>query len=121
MSAAEKHTVDDSESATLKSATGSLQNDKAREAGSMREGSQVETRTADPSADKDNGELKRVHSTAKEAKDELTRVMTSGEGVEYPTGLKLNLISLALCLSVFLMALVRTLTYISDQRLTMLL
>jgi hypothetical protein len=32
--------------------------------------------------------------------------MTSGEGIEYPTGVKLGLISLALCLSVFLMALV---------------
>jgi hypothetical protein len=52
-------------------------------------------------------ELKKVAS-AKEAQAELTKIMTSGEGVEYPTGVKLNLISLALCLSVFLMALDNT-------------
>jgi hypothetical protein len=52
-------------------------------------------------------ELKKVVS-AKEAQAELTKIMTSGEGVEYPTGVKLNLISLALCLSVFLMALDNT-------------
>lgn len=34
--------------------------------------------------------------------------MTSGEGIEYPTGVRLGLISLALCLSVFLMALDNT-------------
>jgi hypothetical protein len=38
--------------------------------------------------------LKKVMS-AKEAQAELSKIMTSGEGVEYPTGLKLNLISLA--------------------------
>lgn len=50
-------------------------------------------------------ELHRVKSS-KEAAAELQKVLTSGEGVEYPTGMKLGLISLALCLSVFLMALV---------------
>lgn len=45
--------------------------------------------------------------SAKEAREELNRVMTSGEGVEYPSGIKLGLVTLALCLSVFLMALVR--------------
>lgn len=43
--------------------------------------------------------------SAKEAQAELTKIMTSGEGIEYPTGMKLGLISMALCLSVFLMAL----------------
>jgi hypothetical protein len=37
---------------------------------------------------------------------DLSKVKTSETGVEYPHGLKLGLISLALCLSVFLMALV---------------
>jgi hypothetical protein len=44
------------------------------------------------------------------AKEKLvgpSKVMTTGEGVEYPTGIKLGLVTLALCLSVFLMALVR--------------
>ena len=37
---------------------------------------------------------------------DLSKVKTSETGVEYPHGVKLGLISLALCLSVFLMALV---------------
>ena len=37
---------------------------------------------------------------------ELKQIQTSESGIEYPSGLRLNLISLALCLSVFLMALV---------------
>ncbi|TVY20392.1 Efflux pump aflT [Lachnellula arida] len=48
--------------------------------------------------------LRNVDS-AKEAQAELTKIMTNGEGPEYPTGMKLGLISMALCLSVFLMAL----------------
>jgi hypothetical protein len=40
------------------------------------------------------------------AKNELRKIQTSEEGVEYPKGAKLGLITLALCLSVFLMALV---------------
>lgn len=35
----------------------------------------------------------------------LRETLTREDGVEYPTGLKLGLISLALCLSVFLIAL----------------
>jgi len=53
------------------------------------------------------GTLKKV-STAKEAQAELNRIMSSGEGIDYPSGLKLALISIALCLSVFLMALDNT-------------
>jgi hypothetical protein len=52
-------------------------------------------------------EFKRVMS-AKDAQAELTRIMTSGDDHEYPTGMKLALISLALCLAVFLMALDNT-------------
>jgi hypothetical protein len=51
-------------------------------------------------------ELHKVTSAKDAAEVELTRIMTSGDGVEYPTGAKLQLICLALCLSVFLMALV---------------
>ncbi|TGO82211.1 hypothetical protein BPOR_0889g00040 [Botrytis porri] len=50
-------------------------------------------------------ELKKTKSAAEIQQEELNRVHTSPEGVEYPTGVKLQLISLALCLSVFLMAL----------------
>lgn len=93
----EKPTMDDSASETLKSASPSV---VGKAEASAREGSQT------PTGEEKAAELHRVHSTTKDVKDEMTRVMTSGEGVEYPTGLKLNLISLALCLSVFLMALV---------------
>ncbi|KAM0141360.1 hypothetical protein ACHAP3_002222 [Botrytis cinerea] len=56
--------------------------------------------------DNDNPiELKKTKSAADIQQEELNRVHTSAEGVEYPTGVKLQLISLALCLSVFLMAL----------------
>lgn len=98
----------DSASDTLKSASPSV-DEKAREADdSVREGSQSPTPDPEPTVSNkearvstDSG-LRRVHSTTKDVQDELTRVMTSGEGIEYPTGVKLSLISLALCLSVFL-------------------
>jgi hypothetical protein len=64
--------------------------------------------------------LKKVMSAA-EAQAELSKVMTSGEGVEYPTGLKLNLISLALCLSVFLMALDNTIIATASASYSILL
>jgi hypothetical protein len=64
-------------------------------------------------------ELKRAVS-AKEAQAELTKIMTSGEGVEYPTGMKLNLISLALCLSVFLMALDNTIVSFTPNQVFLL-
>jgi hypothetical protein len=49
-----------------------------------------------------------LHTEAEKADlgHDLKQVQTSESGIEYPTGLRLNLISLALCLSVFLMALV---------------
>jgi hypothetical protein len=110
MTVPEKPTMDDSASETLKSTSPSVNNEKAREADdSVRQGSQTpDLRPTVSNVDHVNneGELRKVHSTTKEAQDELTRVMTSGEGIEYPTGVKLSLISLALCLSVFLIALV---------------
>jgi len=44
--------------------------------------------------------------TAEIGGHDLSKIKTSETGVEYPSGLKLGLITLALCLSVFLMALV---------------
>jgi len=61
--------------------------------------------------------LKKVMSAA-EAQAELSKIMTSGDGVEYPTGIKLNLISLALCLSVFLMALDNTIIATAIPKIT---
>lgn len=51
-------------------------------------------------------ELKKTTSAREVQAEELQRINTSGEDVEYPTGIKLALITLALCMSVFLMALV---------------
>jgi len=62
-------------------------------------------------------ELSRTKSAA-QAQEELNRIMTSGEGVEYPTGMKLRLISLALCLSVFLMALDNTIIATAIPKIT---
>lgn len=100
---------DDSRSETLKSASPSFE-EKAK----------VET-SAEPSRSQSpfpeqtsihNG-VQRVVSS-KEAQAELTKIMTSGEGIEYPTGIKLHLISLALCLAVLLIALVCKQTSSSD-------
>lgn len=66
-----------------------------------------EATTSAQEGDNNNAiELNRTRSAADVQQEELNRVMTSADGVEYPTGVKLQLISLALCLSVFLMALV---------------
>ncbi|KAE9381430.1 putative HC-toxin efflux carrier [Stipitochalara longipes BDJ] len=115
----------DSASDTLKSASPSV-NEKAREAeDSVREGTQSPTPDPEPTnisnkearVSTDSG-LRKVHSTTKDVQDELTRVMTSGEGIEYPTGVKLSLISLALCLSVFLMALDNTIIATAIPKIT---
>ncbi|KAG0650946.1 Aspyridones efflux [Hyphodiscus hymeniophilus] len=79
------------------------------------------TRSPSPVPFEEDHGLKQVTSkamSAKEAQEELTKVMTSGEGVEYPTGMKLNLISLALCLSVFLMALDNTIIATAIPKIT---
>ena len=77
------------------------------------------TRSPSPAPTHENkeAELQKTMSVA-EAQKELSRVMTSGDGVEYPTGLKLNLISLALCLSVFLMALDNTIIATAIPKIT---
>ena len=65
------------------------------------------TPIADPVS---NGNGSKQVSSTKEAQN---KVMATEENVEYPTGIKLGLISLALCLSVFLMALVCTVHYLT--------
>ncbi len=110
--------VDDSTSETLKSANPSIDEKAAEAENSIREGSQSPEPTVSNAnnaarVSTDSG-LRKVRSTTKDVEEELTRVMTSGEGVEYPTGVKLSLITLALCLSVFLMALV-CVAHVSSQ------
>lgn len=96
----EKDTGNYSTSETLKETSPSM-SDKA----SVHSQSAVAEKTTSAEPPKDGTKLKKVMSAA-EAQAELNRVMSTGEGVEYPTGVRLGLITLALCLSVFLMALV---------------
>lgn len=49
--------------------------------------------------------LAKVQTARTQNGDALHQIQTREDGSEYPTGLKLGLISLALCLSVFLIAL----------------
>lgn len=96
-----KFNPNDSTTETLKSASPSL-NEK-----SSSHQDEAEPTSSRPVSGDQHHDLKKVMS-AKQAQEELNRVMTSGEGIEYPTGAKLGLITMALCLSVFLMALVST-------------
>ncbi|KAJ5032371.1 uncharacterized protein L3040_008976 [Drepanopeziza brunnea f. sp. 'multigermtubi'] len=64
-----------------------------------------------------NKELSAVNVEDSKA-DSLTRINTSSEGTEYPTGVKLGLISLALCLSVFLIALDNTIIATAIPKIT---
>ena len=96
-------TTSDSASDTLKSVSQSMSKKyPGREVEvSIHEGSQL------PPRDVSLRDGKQDVTTSSESDVEVTRIRTSSENVEYPTGVKLNLISLALCLSVFLVALVR--------------
>lgn len=97
----------DNASTLRKSPTPSL-NEKAVATGSIssREGSSSPTpSTTKNGVHEQHNALEKVTTTRSiksvaEAQKDLDRIMTSGEGVEYPTGAKLALISLALCLSV---------------------
>jgi hypothetical protein len=94
------------DSSTLKSGSPSIDEKPRIEA---EESSRQGSRSPSPAPSVKNEqhgepELRKVASV-KEAQAELNRIMTSGEGIEYPTGVKLGLISMALCFSVFLIAL----------------
>jgi hypothetical protein len=106
----EKHSKMEDTSSSLSSPTVSLTEKTLEAEQSTREATRSPTPAPSVRAEEAPG-LKKV-SSVKEAQAELTKIMTSGEGVEYPTGVKLNLISLALCLSVFLMALDNTIVSI---------
>lgn len=93
------------DASTLKSGTPSFDEKRAEKVEETRLGSSDSTvpstkETAPESTTKaHDGDLAKVMSvkSAKEVTEEMNRIMTSGEGVEYPTGAKLGLISLALC------------------------
>jgi len=61
-----------------------------------------------PAADPEkNAELARQATAVSKTGQSIAQRLTREDGTEYPTGVKLSLIILALCLSVFLMALGR--------------
>lgn len=75
------------------------------------------TTTAPPSVhektkeqQQEQAQAQEFYATERDEKEaaglDLHQIKTSESGIEYPIGLKLGLITLALCLSVFLMALV---------------
>ena len=64
-----------------------------------------DTVQADEAAAERHNDLAKAPTAASKAGQSIKTVPTRDDGTEYPTGVKLGLISLALCLSVFLMAL----------------
>ncbi|OGE55021.1 hypothetical protein PENARI_c005G12229 [Penicillium arizonense] len=111
----EKKSRDDSVTKMLSSSSPRL-GEKGAPAEAEKQGS-VRSNAPTTPAKKDGHNLDKVVS-AKEAHAKLNRVMTSGEGVEYPTGIKLGLVTLALCLSVFLMALDNTIIATAIPKIT---
>lgn len=118
--------MDDSRSATLRepqsSPAASLSDEKRQHTPSMEHDDEKHTRVETPVE-----HFQPVKSSAQEgenvdpieqAKNELQRVQTSEDGVEYPTGMKLAFISLALCLSVFLIALDNTIIATAIPKIT---
>ena len=112
--------MDDSRSATLhedknsppssrdgKSATPSL-NEKHVEAEGEPQVPVPVAERVDEQPTESNNYKEELHTEAEKSEigHDLKQIQTSESGIEYPSGLRLNLISLALCLSVFLMALV---------------
>jgi len=106
----DKYTTAESTAPTLRESSPVLE-EKQKDApvSTMEKSHSTSSSSASPKS-RDGEDLHKVKS-AKEVQEELNRVMSSGEGIEYPTGLRLTLIVLALCLSVFLMALVCRPTY----------
>lgn len=94
--------VAESEAATI-AATSVAGDDKGSTAD---ERSEVEVAPAAGLADSEKKtELERQATATSKAGQSLRATNTRDDGTEYPSGMKLNLIVLALCLSVFLMAL----------------
>ncbi|CZS94684.1 probable DHA14-like major facilitator; ABC transporter [Rhynchosporium graminicola] len=105
--------MDDSPAETLKSDSSVLFDEKGREAdGSTMRGSTAHTN--EPPSIEHQIRAKEMQAGS----DELTRINTSQDGAEYPTGVKLGLISLALCLSVFLIALDNTIIATAIPKIT---
>lgn len=112
----EKHNVDSSAPTLRNSKTPSLEEKDTAQVPITAERPLSSSSSSLP-ASKDGDDLKKIKS-ASEVQEELTKVMTSGEGIEYPTGLRLGLLTLALCLSVFLMALDNTIIATAIPKIT---
>ncbi|KAL2064826.1 hypothetical protein VTL71DRAFT_3966 [Oculimacula yallundae] len=109
--------MDDSPAQTLKGPSSVLIDEKAREAAIASDDSTIRGSTANTT----NTPSLEQEIQAKEMQagsQELTKINTSQEGTEYPTGVKLGLISLALCLSVFLIALDNTIIATAIPKIT---
>ncbi|PVH88509.1 putative HC-toxin efflux carrier [Cadophora sp. DSE1049] len=106
--------MDDSAAPTLKSPSSVLVNEKAvNEADDSTVRGSTANTTETPSIEKGMMDKEMAVGQA-----ELARINTSQDGVEYPTGLKLGLISLALCLSVLLIALDNTIIATAIPKIT---
>ncbi|KAK3940919.1 hypothetical protein QBC46DRAFT_449140 [Diplogelasinospora grovesii] len=99
-----------SQAPTIAPSAASMTEDE-REKVSTREGEQTDADAtvseyqAEPAVDEKQHELTQQATAASKAGQSIRQTRTRDDGTEYPTGLKLGLISLALCLSVFLIAL----------------
>jgi len=105
-------TMDDSRSATLHEEKRSSPPSRDEEKPGLNEKeAEANVRTAAPTSVQEpivvepTEAYKEIVSEHEEPGLDLKQIKTSESGVEYPHGLKLGLISLALCLAVFLMAL----------------
>lgn len=116
----EKQLKPDSASDTTHTLQGSVSHMDEKEPNTDGESSptrDVKSSSSPPSVHDEKPELHKVQS-AKEAAAELQKIMTSGEGVEYPTGIKLTLITISLCFSVLLMALDNTIIATAIPKIT---
>jgi len=68
-------------------------------------------RVPTPTNTEKRAELERQTTAVSKSGQSIDRTRTREDGTEYPTGMKLGLIILALCLSIFLMALGMSLVF----------
>lgn len=101
-------TTADSEAPTIAGSSTSL-SEKARSFNEDTASEQVEQSEANPQQqtgdDEKHHDLTQQRTAASQGEHSLRPTTTREDGTEYPSGMKLGLINLALCLAVFLMAL----------------
>jgi hypothetical protein len=107
----------ESEAATI-AATSIAGDEKASTAGEPPSDADVtaSVRVPTPTDTEKRAELERQTTAVSKSGQSIDRTRTREDGTEYPTGMKLGLIILALCLSIFLMALGMPLVCSGDSR-----